>query len=98
MSLITKRRLASVASASALVATMAVASLPGATMAARLPADRVRSGWHNSPPQQIGGTVTGTLDATGCDIGVYNPTSVTNADIHGAQYYGVVVNGRPTST
>ena len=26
---------------------------------------------------QIGGTVTGALDATGCDIGAYNPTSVS---------------------
>ena len=34
MTLITKRRLASLASASAIVATMAVAALPGATMAA----------------------------------------------------------------
>ena len=42
---------------------------------------------------QIGGTVTGDLDATGCDIGVYNPTSVSGADIHGARYYGVVVDG-----
>ena len=42
---------------------------------------------------RIGGTVTGAVDATGCDIGVYNPTRVTNADIHGARYYGVVVNG-----
>ncbi len=42
---------------------------------------------------QIGGTVTGSVDATGCDIGVYNPKSVTNADIHDARYFGVVVNG-----
>ena len=41
---------------------------------------------------QIGGTVTGTLDATGCNIGAYNPVSVTNAEIYGANYYGVVVN------
>jgi hypothetical protein len=50
---------------------------------------------------QIGGTVTGTLDATGCNIGVYyGPTesgSVSDADIFGANYYGVVVNGTPTS-
>ena len=42
---------------------------------------------------QIGGPVTGTVDATGCDIGVYNPDSVTNADISGALWYGVVANG-----
>jgi hypothetical protein len=45
---------------------------------------------------QIGGAVTGNLDATGCNIGAYfdaaHPGSVTNANIHGANYYGVVVN------
>ena len=45
---------------------------------------------------KIGGTVTGTLDATGCNIGAYfnasNPGSVTSATIHGANYYGVVVD------
>ena len=41
---------------------------------------------------QIGGSVTGTLDASGCNIGAYNPTSVNGADISGANYYGVVVN------
>jgi hypothetical protein len=42
---------------------------------------------------QIGGSVTGNLDASGCNIGVYNPTSVTGAaNISGANYYGVVVN------
>jgi hypothetical protein len=46
---------------------------------------------------QIGGDVTGTLDATGCDVGVYydsnNPGSVNGADISGAKQYGVYVNG-----
>jgi hypothetical protein len=46
---------------------------------------------------QIGGNVTGTLDATGCDIGVYyespQTASVSNADISGAKYFGVLVNG-----
>ena len=52
----------------------------------------------NLTAAQIGGTVTGELDATGCDIGVYNPTRVTSADIHGARYYGVVVNGGTVNT
>ena len=51
----------------------------------------------NLTAAQIGGNVTGNLDAGGCNIGVYydNTTSgnVTNANIHGANYYGVVVNG-----
>jgi hypothetical protein len=47
---------------------------------------------------QIGGTVSGTLDATGCNIGVYyGPSDTgsvsTGADIFGANYFGVVVNG-----
>jgi hypothetical protein len=46
---------------------------------------------------QIGGDVTGELDATGCNIGVYydgtHTGNVTDADIHGANYFGVVVNG-----
>jgi hypothetical protein len=46
----------------------------------------------NLTAAQIGGSVTGTLDASGCNIGAYNPTSVNGADISGANYYGVVVN------
>jgi hypothetical protein len=45
---------------------------------------------------QVGGTVSGSLDATGCDIGVYFPTpgSVTSgAQIFGARYFGVVNDG-----
>jgi hypothetical protein len=45
---------------------------------------------------QFGGTVTGSLDATGCDIGVYyargTTGSVHDAEISGARYYGVVAN------
>jgi hypothetical protein len=51
----------------------------------------------NLTAAQIGGAVTGTLNATGCNIGAYNPTSVTGADISGANYYGVVDNGITTS-
>lgn len=46
---------------------------------------------------QIGGNVTGTLDATGCNIGVYygpgTSGSVNSADIFGASYFGVVARG-----
>jgi hypothetical protein len=45
---------------------------------------------------QIGGDVSGSLDATGCNIGVYygpgTTGTVSGADIHGANYYGVVAN------
>jgi hypothetical protein len=46
---------------------------------------------------QVGGNVTGSLDAGGCNIGVYYdgtvPGNVTGATIFGANYFGVVVNG-----
>jgi parallel beta-helix repeat protein len=53
----------------------------------------------NMTAAQIGGNVTGSLDATGCNIGVYYDSStaagnVTNAEIFGANYFGVVVRGR----
>ena len=51
----------------------------------------------NLTAAQIGGTVTGSLDASGCNIGAYNPTSVSNANISGANYYGVVDNGITTN-
>lgn len=41
-------------------------------------------------------TVTGDLDATGCNIGVYFSTgqgTVDSATIHGSNYFGVLVNG-----
>jgi hypothetical protein len=51
----------------------------------------------NLTAAQIGGTVTGPLDATGCNIGAYNPTSVSNAHIFGANYFGVLDNGVATN-
>jgi len=42
------------------------------------------------------GVVSGDIDATGCNIGVYYDNgagSVNGATIHGANYFGVVVNG-----
>jgi hypothetical protein len=91
---ITKRRLVSLVSASAFVGTMALAALPASTMAASNCTETgfVRDGI-NLTARKIGVAVTGSLDATGCDIGVFNPTSVNKADIHGARYYGVVVSG-----
>ena len=50
----------------------------------------------NLTAAQIGGTVTGSLDATGCDIGVYfaAPGNVTaGAQIFGARYFGAVNDG-----
>jgi hypothetical protein len=46
---------------------------------------------------KLGGTVSGDVDATGCDIGAYfstsHPGSVDNAQIHDANQYGVLVDG-----
>lgn len=42
------------------------------------------------------GTVTGDLDATGCNIGVYYSAGhgkVVQANVHGANYFGIVNNG-----
>ena len=98
MSFITKARLVSLVSASAIVGTMAMAAVPASAMAAACTTTGfVRDGIDLTAAQK-GGSVTGELDATGCDIGVYNPTGVTNADIHGARYYGVVVNGGNVNT
>lgn len=49
--------------------------------------------YFNPPP----GQVTGDVDATGCDIGVYFNNglnnSVDSANIHGAKYFGIVADG-----
>lgn len=52
---------------------------------------------HELTAAQIGGTAGDTLDASGCDIGVYygpgTAGAVAGAIIHGAKYFGVVANG-----
>ncbi len=74
----------------------AFALLPGMAHAATCtPTGFVRDSI-NLTAAQIGGNVTGTLDATGCNIGVYfdknHPGSIKHADIFGANYFGVVVD------
>ena len=92
-------RLIGLLSSSAVVATFLVAGLGTVTPAAAVtctPTGFVRDGI-NMTAAQIGGNVTGSLDASPCNIGVYydNTTSgnVTGANIFGANYFGVVVNG-----
>jgi parallel beta-helix repeat protein len=90
-------RLISLISSSAIIAMFFVASTVTSVAAATCtPTGFVRDGI-NMTAAQIGGDVTGPLDATGCNIGVYydNTTSgnVAGADISGANYFGVVVNG-----
>ncbi|HET7320474.1 MAG TPA: hypothetical protein VFI84_02725 [Candidatus Saccharimonadales bacterium] len=61
-----------------------------------LPTGFVRDGI-DLTARQIGGDVTGTLDATGCNIGVYynsaHTGNVTGATVFGANYFGVVNDG-----
>ena len=92
-------RLIGLLSSSAVVATFLVAGLSTvaeASAAVCTPTGFVRDGI-DLTAAQIGGDVTGTLDATGCNIGVYydDTTSgnVSSATIFGANYFGVVVNG-----
>jgi hypothetical protein len=51
----------------------------------------------NLTAAQVGGNVSGEVDATGCDIGVYfnadNPGKVKDAEIHDSNQYGVYVDG-----
>jgi len=78
----------------AVPSTLAIATVTaGATTC--LPTTFSRDGFFLTAAQ-IGGSVSGTLDASGCDIGVYfaNPGSVTaGAQIFGARYFGVVNDG-----
>ena len=92
-------RLIRLLSSSAVAAMFLVASFPiigSATPATCSPTGFFRDNFEMTAAQ-IGGNVTGALDATGCNIGVYydNTTSgnVTDATIFGANYFGVVVNG-----
>ena len=86
------RKLTSLIPASALVAMFLTAPLPAAASATCTP-----TGFGGLTAAQIGGAVSGALDASGCDIGVYfdtaHPGTVSSADIHGAGLYGVLVNG-----
>jgi hypothetical protein len=82
-----------VALAVAIPAGLSMTTAAGA--AACIPTAFSRDGFFLTAAQ-VGGTVSGSLDATGCDIGVYfaTPGSVTaGAEIFGARYFGVVDDG-----
>jgi hypothetical protein len=77
----------------AVPSTFAITTVTAATTC--LPTTFSRDGFFLTAAQ-IGGGVSGTLDASGCDIGVYfaSPGSVTaGAQIFGARYFGVVNDG-----
>lgn len=93
-----RRRLSRMLPAAALLGTLVLGSLPAGASALTIctPTFFFRDG-NNLTAARMGGTVTGTVDATGCDIGAYFSTTVTGsvngAAISGAKYFGVVVNG-----
>jgi hypothetical protein len=90
----TKRRLAGLASASAVIATMAVATAPAAAMAVS-PTILVNGEQLTAKIVNPTAPVTGTIDATGYDIAVYygpGHTGTVKADISGATYYAVVAD------
>jgi hypothetical protein len=74
-----------------------VAAMPSTASAAGCTATGFIRDGNDLTAAQIGGDVTGSLDATGCNIGVYyantHTGNVTGATIFGANYFGVVVNG-----
>jgi hypothetical protein len=84
--------------AAAVVAALGAALVPATANAATCTPTGFMRDSIDLTAAQIGGNVTGTLDASGCNIGVYydnntTPGNVTDADIFGANYFGVVVNG-----
>ncbi len=83
-------------SAALLASLLAAATAPSVGAVTCTPTGYWRDGI-NLTAAQIGGDVTVPLDATGCNIGVYynatNTGNVTGAEIYGANYFGVLVNG-----
>jgi hypothetical protein len=80
----------------AVPATAFAATSGGSASTTCTPTGFNRDGF-NLTAAQIGGKVTGDLDAAGCDIGVYygpgTKGSVKNATIENARYFGVVNYG-----
>jgi len=89
-------RLARIAAALVIAVPAGLSMTTAGAATTCLPTTFMRDGFFLTAAQ-IGGTVSGTLDATGCDIGVYyvgTPGSVTSgAEIFGARYFGVVNDG-----
>ena len=84
--------------ATALVVGLGAALLPAVANAATCTGTGFSRDGFEMTAAQIGGNVSGDLDATGCNIGVYYDNTTTGnvtagANIHGANYFGVVVNG-----
>lgn len=83
---------------SLLVAVLLFSVFPGsvAQAATCTPTGFFRDGINMTAALINPGNVTGEVDATGCNVGVYYNTgsaTVSAANIHGANYFGVLVNG-----
>src|SRR5262245_42921183 len=93
-----KLRLVGLAALAAVVALAGVATVqvPATRAAVCTPTGFVRDSMNlTAALVNPVGTVTGTVDATGCNIGIYYSAStgnVNNADVFGANYFGIVVN------
>jgi hypothetical protein len=94
------RRAASALLTSALLATLFAVSLPATAAAAVIctPTGFIRDAIDLTAAKiNPSGTVSGDVDATGCNIGIYyGPGSrgkVSKATVHGANYFGIVNNG-----
>jgi hypothetical protein len=84
--------------ATALVVGLGAALLPAIANAATCTETGFVRDGINMTAAQIGGNVSGDLDAMGCNIGVYYDDTTSGnvtagANIHDANYFGVVVNG-----
>ena len=94
-SFITKGRLISMASASAMIATMAVATAPTAALAAGGESVAVRGETLTALIVNPTQPVTGTINADGYDVAVYfgpGHSGTVDANISGAKWYGVVAD------
>jgi hypothetical protein len=87
---------------SLLLVTVAAAVAPARARTACTPTGFVRDSINLTAALINPASVTSTVDATGCNIGVYySPGStgdIRNATIFGANYFGVVVDGASGST
>jgi len=96
-----KGRLGRAAAAASLAGALLGAALPIANVAAATCLSTGALDRDGSPLtaklMNPGGTVSGTVDATGCSVGVYFSQGahgrVDAADVSGARYYGVLVDG-----
>ena len=76
---------------------LALLMISGIVASACTPTGFSRDGINMTAAQINPASVSGTVDATGCNIGIYYSAgaigTVKNADIFGANYFGILANG-----